>query len=851
MPRKRSNLSQSSYHSRKRRLTRSLETAEEREARLTAVREQIAETRGGECSMARQSRLDSMRAQSAKSRSQESTEAHKMRLSLDRERHAKSRASETFTQRETRLDSQRSRTDATRSSETTEAREMRQASDRRRHAESLASETYTQRETRLSSQRSRTDAIRSCESAVSREMRLDSDRKRHAESLASETYTQRETRLSWQRSRTDAARSCESAEVRQVRLDSDRERHAESRASETYTQRETRLSSQRSRTDAARSCESAEVRQVRLDSDRERHAESRASETYTQRETRLSSQRSRTDAARSHESIEAREMRLDIDRERHAESRASETFTQRETRLSSQRSHASFSRSIENHEERETRLRRDRSQHALSRSLETDEQREERRAAARQRYQDMRGDASTHLSQERDRIQEFRGTWSGEQWAAQGEQDRLRRNVSQLPTSDDESTVYDVEEQPWLNKEGSGFDYNVAIHYAAHGDIGALKYRHCLSEDFLRTLRRATEDEVEVTDERVLNTCLSSLQDVVISIGGNMLSEYGLPSPQPSPHQDRGNREYTAETNYDPVVMATIRNNHLGGNARAQEFSDVLLSLGEGTLPEERGGQVVLPESLGRVVSSLEELIRCVYGDISTLPEERGGQVVLPESLGRVVSSLEELIRCVFEWKQLLLINEPESQLHVAGKSTCHLMMKSFANFLKKEEILYTPWDTTSDAGLNYTENLKFYLGYKYTTLLYDTPAYESLVGGSGGYLMAATIHGYMLGTSIEVFGWEMMAQQSFEDIFEWKQLLLINEPESQLHVAGKSTCHLMMKSFANFLKKEEILYTPWDTTSDAGLNYTENLKFYLGYKYTNSDGVVQHCFTILRLTKV
>lgn len=62
----------------------------------------------------------------------------------------------------------------------------------------------------------------------------------------------------------------------------------------------------------------------------------------------------------------------------------------------------------------------------------------------------------------------------------------------------------------------------------------------------------------------------------------------------------------------------------LGGNARAQEFSDVLLSLGEGTLPEERGRQVVLPESLGRVVSSLEELIRCVYGDIQsyTAPAE-------------------------------------------------------------------------------------------------------------------------------------------------------------------------------------------------------------------------------------
>jgi hypothetical protein len=69
---------------------------------------------------------------------------------------------------------------------------------------------------------------------------------------------------------------------------------------------------------------------------------------------------------------------------------------------------------------------------------------------------------------------------------------------------------------------------------------------------------------------------------------------------------------------------------------------------------------------------------------------------------------------------------------------------------------------------------------------------------------------------------------------FNWKQLLLINDPESQLEVAGKSTCHLMMKTFANYLKLEEIMYTPWDTTSDGGLNYTENLKYQLGYKYTS-----------------
>ncbi|XP_069361900.1 atrial natriuretic peptide receptor 1-like isoform X2 [Maniola hyperantus] len=68
---------------------------------------------------------------------------------------------------------------------------------------------------------------------------------------------------------------------------------------------------------------------------------------------------------------------------------------------------------------------------------------------------------------------------------------------------------------------------------------------------------------------------------------------------------------------------------------------------------------------------------------------------------------------------------------------------------------------------------------------------------------------------------------------FEWRQLVLINEPDAQNDVAGKYTCHLVMKTLANFLKIEEIIYIPWDTTSDGGLNYTENLRLYLGYKYT------------------
>ena len=47
-----------------------------------------------------------------------------------------------------------------------------------------------------------------------------------------------------------------------------------------------------------------------------------------------------------------------------------------------------------------------------------------------------------------------------------------------------------------------------------------------------------------------------------------------------------------------------IFNAQLGDNARVQEFYDVLLSHGKRT-QEERGGQVVLLESLGRVVHSL------------------------------------------------------------------------------------------------------------------------------------------------------------------------------------------------------------------------------------------------------
>lgn len=51
------------------------------------------------------------------------------------------------------------------------------------------------------------------------------------------------------------------------------------------------------------------------------------------------------------------------------------------------------------------------------------------------------------------------------------------------------------------------------------------------------------------------------------------------------------------------------------------------------------------------------------------------------------------------------------------------------------------------------------------SVILYDTPAFESTVGATGGYLLAVTIHNYMMIAGIEVFGWELTSHQSYEDM--------------------------------------------------------------------------------------
>lgn len=69
------------------------------------------------------------------------------------------------------------------------------------------------------------------------------------------------------------------------------------------------------------------------------------------------------------------------------------------------------------------------------------------------------------------------------------------------------------------------------------------------------------------------------------------------------------------------LTMTVIMRTRLGGNPRAEEFSQALLKLGRGTLPEDNG-QVSLPETLCQIVSGLKRIISSVYGEPSFLQKK-------------------------------------------------------------------------------------------------------------------------------------------------------------------------------------------------------------------------------------
>ncbi|GBP72591.1 hypothetical protein EVAR_50893_1 [Eumeta japonica] len=127
-------------------------------------------------------------------------------------------------------------------------------------------------------------------------------------------------------------------------------------------------------------------------------------------------------------------------------------------------------------------------------------------------------------------------------------------------------------------------------------------------------------------------------------MGGDSFSQYDLLGP--TIEGEHINREYAAEVNYDTVELAeTLRSgvhnltieqhtvfDHIchstdnamgeillldapgGGNINAQEFSDLLLKIDEGTYPEEEG-QIVSSDNLCHTVNLVKNLIASVYGD--------------------------------------------------------------------------------------------------------------------------------------------------------------------------------------------------------------------------------------------
>ncbi|GFX68491.1 ATP-dependent DNA helicase [Trichonephila clavipes] len=88
------------------------------------------------------------------------------------------------------------------------------------------------------------------------------------------------------------------------------------------------------------------------------------------------------------------------------------------------------------------------------------------------------------------------------------------------------------------------------------------KFKDHFTEDYIRDFQRHYPDaDINAQLENFSNRVLFALQDVLLSIGGNTLPHYGLPSPQAIDGiVENLNREYFKHTNFDPVELQHIIN---------------------------------------------------------------------------------------------------------------------------------------------------------------------------------------------------------------------------------------------------------------------------------------------------
>ncbi|GFY60531.1 hypothetical protein TNIN_313621 [Trichonephila inaurata madagascariensis] len=268
----------------------------------------------------------------------------------------------------------------------------------------------------------------------------------------------------------------------------------------------------------------------------------RSQKSQESREQRLENNCIQHAASRSLESDDSREKRLEDDRFRQAASRSLESHDSREQRLEDDRFRQAVSRILESHDYREQRLEHDRIRHAVSLTLELFDSREKRVKSDRQqcdRYHESQGQRIEHLAQLRESVSAIR--------QAETNFDRERRLFTSRQTT---SALRDIESEE--NRRQRLNNDQIRTNRQLWN-----KFKDHFMEDYIRDFKRHYPDaDINAQLENFSNRVLFALQDVLLSIGGNTLPHYGLPSLQANDGiVENLNREYFKQSNFDPVEL--------------------------------------------------------------------------------------------------------------------------------------------------------------------------------------------------------------------------------------------------------------------------------------------------------
>ncbi|PSN42408.1 hypothetical protein C0J52_11749 [Blattella germanica] len=220
-------------------------------------------------------------------RSNETQEERELRLSKLRDREAQRRANETPEQRAYRLSQNCKYAKEKRANLSQEEREEHLLQGRLYEAQRRANETPDKREQRLIRMRLSEARRRANETPEERERRLSRTRLSEAQRRANETPDERTRRLIRMRVSEAQRRANETPEERTHRLIRLRFNEAIRRANETPEEREQRLQRTRLNEARRRAKESSEERECRLNRMRITEARRRATETSEEREQRL------------------------------------------------------------------------------------------------------------------------------------------------------------------------------------------------------------------------------------------------------------------------------------------------------------------------------------------------------------------------------------------------------------------------------------------------------------------------------------------------------------------------------------------------------------------------------------